>query len=204
MRKTLLMATMVMVPSLVVADEHEPRHHDAHEHGAAVLSIAQQGKEFELLLHSPAFNIVGFEHHPNSDHERALVNDAMQTLNQGEALFSFPSSAKCELERVDVDSRLSIEGDHDEDHDHEADHDEEHEHESDHDEEHEHESDHDGGHSDVDVQWHFSCAHSEKVSSITVTLFERFQHLNTLNVEYLLTNKQGATALSEHKNIVNF
>ena len=46
---------------------------DAHVHGEAELNIVIEGRELLMELESPSFNLVGFEHEPQSLNQQDLV-----------------------------------------------------------------------------------------------------------------------------------
>jgi hypothetical protein len=76
--------------------------HEAHEHGVAALNIAIEGSRVELALDSPSINVLGFEHAPRSDSERAAVARAQRTLEGAERLFALTHAAECRLTSSDV------------------------------------------------------------------------------------------------------
>ena len=177
---------------------------DAHEHGAARLTIATSDKGFEVSLESPSANVFGFEYTPSSDEDHHTIHEAVEVLEAGNALFLASESAGCQQSSVEIESaqvKSHDEAKH-EDHD-EHDHDEKHEKEEhaekddhkDHDEhghddekhaekddhkdhdEHDH-SDHkdEAGstHNDVDVTWHFECKNVSDIKQVEVKLFSAF------------------------------
>lgn len=69
-----------------------------HEHGKASLNVAVDGNRLIIELDSPADNLLGFEHKPGSDAEKARLADALATLRDGAALFAMPPGAGCRLQ----------------------------------------------------------------------------------------------------------
>ena len=94
----------------------------AHEHGSANLNVAIDGDAIEMELIAPGADIVGFEHQPNSDADRAAVDAAVVTFQRG--IFTLPESAGCELEAVGIYSALLPDGEpvHSGEHHHDDDH----------------------------------------------------------------------------------
>ncbi|WP_044618851.1 DUF2796 domain-containing protein [Gynuella sunshinyii] len=182
--KKVLILTVALANSVyaLAADEH--RQHGAHEHGAAKLMLAQDGKDFQLSLDTPAFNIYGFEHQPENSQQKELVANANALLKQGEELFLFPKDAQCTLQEASVETEQHEQGD---DEDHDGDEAEEH-----------------GGHSDLNVAWHFSCAQPLEAKTLTLTIFDAFDNLKDLDVEYLTDSGQGAIELSPEKHTFKF
>ncbi|MBD7978955.1 MULTISPECIES: DUF2796 domain-containing protein [Pseudomonas] len=114
MRRLLL---VVLPLSLVSPLANALTHHDdddaygnaslhAHEHGVAQLDVALEGKQLELEIHSPAINLLGFEHFPKNTAEEARVEAVRELLEQPRILFSLPAMAKCEAERQAINSPL--------------------------------------------------------------------------------------------------
>lgn len=78
--------------------------HPAHEHGVATLNVAVEGNRVSMDFDSPAVNIVGFEHAPRSEAERAAAAKAEVLLGDPSRLFGLPAEAACRL----TDSKLSL------------------------------------------------------------------------------------------------
>ncbi|OQX14277.1 MAG: hypothetical protein BWK73_10005 [Thiothrix lacustris] len=134
------------------AEDHEE--HGAHEHGAATLSLAAGTQGLEIMLESPAANIVGFEHAASTDEDKKKLADAKATLEDGAALFSINPEADCTLKSAEVISALlgnadAVKADN---HDHK-----------------------DGAtHNDMDVTWRFICAKPTELTAVTTKLFAAF------------------------------
>ena len=54
--------------------------HGAHEHGHAALKLVREGAEVVVHFQSPLDSIVGFEHAPENDEQRAALEEAMRTV----------------------------------------------------------------------------------------------------------------------------
>ena len=159
------------------AHEHEAEGHEehgAHEHGAATLSFAAGVEGLEIMLESPAANIVGFEHAASTDEDKKKLADAKAKLEAGSDLFSINSEAECTLKSAEVVSTLLGNAEatavKDADHDHE-DKDKGKEEHADHDD-----HDHKDGetHNDMDVTWTFACAKPAELKEVTTKLFAAF------------------------------
>ncbi|KQQ64414.1 zinc-binding protein [Pseudomonas sp. Leaf127] len=124
MRRLLLALPFALLPLTFAqaAPEHDHDHdHEhgslgAHEHGIGRLDVVLEGKTLELQFDSPAMNIVGFEHAPASDADKAAVAKARELLLKPNALFSIAEAAQCSAQSVKLESPLF--GDKDDDHDH--------------------------------------------------------------------------------------
>ncbi len=178
-------ALILNLPAAPAEDAH--REHGAHEHGVGSLTLALDGNEMEIELESPAANLVGFEHAPQDDAQRAALERAVALLKDGERLFSFPKAAGCRLTAASVSSSLlghepAEQADHE---DHQA---------------HaeaptaavEHES-----HADLDADYDFECTHPEKIDQVEVGLFAAFPATERLKVQYVTARGQGGAELTK-------
>lgn len=192
-----LLTSAIMVP-MILAAEH--RHHEAHEHGVARMNVALEGNDLYIEFTSPAANIVGFEHHPNTEKQKASVKKAIDTLKAGAALFILSAGAEGKLAKSMV--HTDIEGDSDQESEHEHTQKqgginkgaEEPKHQENHEAE-EHER-----HSDFKAEYHFVCKKPEKLSQIEVTLFRLFPGIEHIEVQLLTAGKQAAVELTAKKN----
>uniref|UniRef100_UPI00235791EA DUF2796 domain-containing protein n=1 Tax=Reinekea forsetii TaxID=1336806 RepID=UPI00235791EA len=207
----LFLSTALVAVSINPLNAAENRQHDAHEHGAAMLGMAQEGKLIQMELDSPAFNMVGFEHTPSNANEEEKVALMLAQLKMGSILFTFPAAAKCQLVNVDISSGLfeashSDENDHDSDSDHSDDEDD-HGSVSDHsDDEDDHENDHenDSGHSDIEASWTYSCENPLLVRKVEFPLFSYFENLTDLDVDFIMDAGQGSIELSPGNSVISF
>ncbi|WP_026958197.1 ZrgA family zinc uptake protein [Aliagarivorans taiwanensis] len=190
--------------------------HGAHQHGVAELLLASEGDELELQFHSPADNLVGFEHAPQNAEQRVAIERAM-TLLANPATLGLPAAAECELEKVEAEwGELTIaaaEHDHHDGHDH-HDHDDHDHHDHDKHDDHGHhdhdkhddhdhhdhdkhdDHDHEHGHADVAYHYHLHCHHPEKLNGLDLQLFDHFPSLQRLNVQVATESGQTQVELT--------
>lgn len=172
----------------------EHRRHGAHVHGISALNLALEGDEIEIELDSPAANIVGFEHAPSSADDHAALDKAVARLKDGDTLFRFNDEAGCRMETATVSSAMLDDQHEAESHTHEDK--DEHDHDA-----HEHD---DETHSDIDAAYHFECDAPDKLTQLTVDLFEAFSGLEKIEVQYVIESKQGAAELTATDQVVKF
>jgi len=100
--------TLALVSGLgpVEAKTGEADQHSAHVHGIAELNVAVERTELYMEFISPAANIVGFEHYPRTEEQKAAVQKAMDTFKNWEKLFVLPSRADCTPSDLDVDTNI--------------------------------------------------------------------------------------------------
>lgn len=93
-------ALCVLLSRPSAAEEFEQ--HPPHEHGKVTINAALEGNQLVIELDSPAVNVVGFEHEPRNDDERAAVGAAAKLLGNGRGLFTLPREARCQFEKADL------------------------------------------------------------------------------------------------------
>lgn len=167
--------------------DHDHKHDDmggaalgAHEHGAASINVAVDGRMVSVEFLSAAYNIVGFEHAPKDDAQRKAIADATAALEDPLTLFGL---AGCTLKTSKIDA-----GAHGGDgHDH---------HDHDHAHGHEHGHDHKGGgHVDYTGSYTLDCAQTAPLTLDAKGWFGRFPATETLRLQYIGT-QQGAAELT--------
>lgn len=154
--------------------------HGAHEHGAAELTVALDGRELVVELISPLDNLVGFEHAPATDAQRAALAEAGRLLRDADAMFGVPAAAACGLEHADIDSPWPMavaapaaeHADHAQARPTRADHEE------------------------VVATYRFTCARPAGLNRLEVRAFAQFPRLRELRVEHATARGQGAAVLT--------
>lgn len=160
----------------------------AHLHGAAQLAVVLEGDLVIVELETPLYNILGFEHAPETEAQITTVKSAEASLVQGGKLFSFNGSALCDYQAKDDD--IALFGDH-------AVHDDDVK------KDHAHEDHHDKGHKDVLLQYSFRCQDSSELSMMTVSLFDVFENMSDLDVVYLGPSTQKQVSLNRNQTTVD-
>jgi hypothetical protein len=161
MRPTLLAFALALLPltSHAATAEHAHAHGSLapHEHGTARLDIALDGQTLAMNLDSPAVNLLGFEHAPASEADRAAIAKARAQLSAALQLFNLPSAAGCSIAQVDLQSPLfgnaapaGAAAGHDDEDDEDGDH---------------------HAHSDVDGHFQFQCEHPEALQGLDLSRF---------------------------------
>lgn len=154
-------AAVLMLTTLPVVAQ-ETRQLDAHVHGTGELQIAIEGTTVAMDFTVPGADIVGFEHAPGSDADRAAIDAALAQFADAFTLFTIEGDAGCTaVTTVNHTHGYGIGDDHDHDQGHDDhahdDHDHGHEAEAAHDHDQDHGHDHaaadghdDHGHDDHD------------------------------------------------------
>lgn len=162
-------------------DEHDDHHgleQKAHLHGLAELTLVIEGEALEIELESPAANIVGFEHKAKSKEQIAAVEKARELLESSKDVFAF-SGGDCEIQQVSAD--LDALGHHDG-----------------------HSEHHESEHSEVTASYRFQCPQANQLESVSVNLMALFPGIETLKVQWITEQHQGAVDLNQHSNRIVF
>jgi hypothetical protein len=186
----------------------EYRHHEAHEHGVAHMNVAFEGNELYIELISPAANIVGFEHQPRTQEQRAAVNAAIKKLEAGEKIFAFPSDVGERLVKSKTHTDINKDSGHESDKTKSHEHDEitrdaGNEAEKNGHEEHQQGDEHER-HSEFKAEYHFVCKNPEKLVYVDVMLFSIFPGIEHIEVQLLTGTKQTAMELTAAKKKILF
>jgi ABC-type Zn2+ transport system substrate-binding protein/surface adhesin len=155
----------------------------------------QEANSIELILESPAINIVGFEHNPTNQEEKRLVDKALETLHKGEQLFVFSPSAQCAQTAIEIESELAEHSTHDEQE--ETGH-------KDHEDGHEdHEGEHEG-HSDFAIHYQFNCNEPSSLKTLELQFFKLFPLTEEIDAQIVTDKRQFAAELSAQQPSITF
>ena len=92
MRYIILFLAGLLLPLSIHA---QSRQLDAHEHGAAKVMMAMEGKMLQLQFEVPSDSLIGFEYSPESEKDRKVFAYAMTILSNPTNLFDIPDEAEC-------------------------------------------------------------------------------------------------------------
>lgn len=152
------------------AASHSQQSHGAHVHGEAKLSIAQEGSQVDILLDSPAVNIVGFETSTGSPEQKTIIQRAQKRLEEANKLFAF-RGGDCVVQSTSADlSKLrqpSTSGSNEE------------------------------KHRDIEVHFRYHCSAPDTLSALDVHLFNAFIDIERLSVQWVTDKGQGAQSLTK-------
>lgn len=149
----------------------------AHVHGKAELEVAVDGAHLEIRLAAPLDSLVGFEHAPRNDKQRATAKAAVERLRKPEALFVPTPAASCTPAKLTLESAaLSSEllgepapaataGRHGSEH------------------------------ADLDGTFLFRCAAPDRLQGLEVNLLQAFPRMRQLKVQVAGPRGQAATVL---------
>lgn len=218
--RILAMLFIVLACSLAQAQEAHQHHHQLHEmasgpsqtahvHGIAALLVVLEGDQLDIELHSPAANLLGFEHRVSSPEQQDKVESAKEILGNASSLFQL-DSAQCRLtdHTADFSSVTRESTQHDDDHYHHDhygnDHYDNSHHNEDHDADH-HDQYHEAhGHSDIEAHYRYRCERSDRLDSLATNIITLFPGIQSLEVQWIMSGRQGAATLNSNQRHVIF
>ncbi|KPQ29789.1 MAG: Protein of unknown function (DUF2796) [Marinobacter excellens HL-55] len=176
--------SLVLASSLAAMPSLASDNPSAHQHGHADLQIAVDNERIDLLLLSPAYNLIGFEHKPRTDEQRQRVQ-AVESWSAETALINTPAGA-CTINSTALNASWGDSNDHKPHHDHKHAHD------------HEHGEDHasNSPHTDVEITQSLSCPGLSANTQLETTLMTQFPEMEYLNVQWVGPQGQGAVRLT--------
>lgn len=169
--------------------------HDAHQHGQIEINIVREAAQLFIEVNAPGSDVVGFENTADTDEQRQLLKQALQTLAQPDKLFSLTTAASCKLLTASVTHNFATDS-------HEAEEAGAHE-ESDAHEEHEEHQD-ESGHGSFIAQYQFNCVHPAKLTRMSTTWFEHFPNSELIKLQLLSESGQSAQTLTHNNLQINF
>lgn len=87
------------------------RHEDAHEHGTASLGVVVEGRTIHFEFEAPADNIIGFEHEPRTQADRAKQKAGLDKLrNNLAAILKLDPGAQCSLKVESLEWKKEMHG----------------------------------------------------------------------------------------------
>jgi hypothetical protein len=184
------------------------RHHQAHEHGVAHMNVAVEGNYLYIEFVSPAANIVGFEHHPRTQEQKAAVQQAIETLKADKKLFGLPPDAGSRLAQskavTDIVDDSGNESESEHTHEHGEAHEKARKDKNNSKEEHDAVEPEHERHSEFTAEYRFVLKKPEKLKHIDVMLFRIFPGIEHIEVQLLTGTKQTALELTAKKNKIVF
>jgi len=162
-------------------NQHKNHHgYQAHEHGVANMQLVIMENEILIEVHSPLFNMLGFEHQANSSTQQKLIQQQLQLINQAK-LIELDAKAQCQVLSKTVkhpfENKLQA-------------------------------KDQDtpqAKHRDIHFEYHLRCQKPRNLKQINMdNLFSAWQHLQSLRVEWIYHNHQSAVKLTREMPVLSF
>lgn len=148
---------------------------ESHTHGGAEMGFVIDGKSVIVEFETPLYNLVGFEHAPDTQVQKQRVKNAQETLIKGEGLFSFNRRSECRFISPNREISLFPKALPDDEPD---------------------------THKDVILRYEFMCENPEKLENVSINLFEFFDELTEIDVTYLGPTTQRQFSLNRENTIM--
>lgn len=207
-RSLFLLTFFCLLPVAAASAQSEIRRAAAHEHSVAAAQLAVEAGRIDLMLQAPGANLVGFEHPPRDEEQRARLDAARQRLAAG-AWLVLPDAADCQSEFEIETPGFGADGstpeaghEHSDDHAHTHADDQAHDHEHDHDNNHDHGSDHNHDHEDAHQHAEFrvtgtiECARPDALEWVEIRLFSDWPDNRSLRVDAVSPTAQWRVELN--------
>ncbi|MGM0953016.1 MAG: ZrgA family zinc uptake protein [Pseudomonadota bacterium] len=143
----------------------------SHQHGHARLQMAIEGERIDVLLLSPAANLVGFEHAPETDEQHEKVAELDAWASQTPLINTAPGT--CTVNQADVHDTWPAGDEHDHGHDHQQE-----------------------GHADIEISQTLACPGLSSGDELETTVMVRFPAMEQLDVQWVSPQNQGGTRLT--------
>ena len=156
----------------------------SHVHGGASLALVLEGRKLTAELETPLYNILGFEHEPETDAQTEMLESVQKKLVNGSALFKFNQDAGCIS--IATSPTLSL---FEEEHTDENHHDDDEHHDDEH-------HDDEENHKDVVLTYNFICQNPTALNTLSVEMLNNFPLMTELDVIYLGPRSQSSYEVS--------
>ncbi len=146
--------------------DHGYRAVDAHQHGAAAMTLVLEGELLSINLNLPAMDVLGFERAAKTEQEQHQLGQAVADLRDAKKMLTLTSAALCELSDAEVQSGLL------------------------------NTEQAENGHADFLVYYEFTCHAPGKLSAVGALIFKRYPTITALQLTWIIDAQQGLETLS--------
>lgn len=173
-----LVSAAFLLTSPTLAEEAKHRQLGPHVHGQGTLDFAVEGNKIEMELIVPGMDIVGFEHVPTTDDQKAAVEKAKAKLADALSIFKLPAAANCKVDAANVENRKETHqpGEKDDD-----------------------DKPGEPEHSEFHATWTITCKAPESVTGMETAYFKNFAGAQLLNVNVTTSKGQTQAQLTRDK-----
>lgn len=205
-------------------NNQDKKSYGSHIHGLSELMVAIDGSRLEIQFHSPAMNVIGFEHRAQTVQEKKRLAQLQKQLDRPEALFAIGTdkaltatassshSYPCRINKIKVDTDNLTPNDSPvhssgHDHDHKKHTQDNHDHDSIDEQDDHHGHNHKSqsvNHSEISAHYVFNCPEDTAITSIRANVFEAFNGINRLYSVWVSGDQQGFEELNAKNNTLKF
>ncbi|WP_298449391.1 DUF2796 domain-containing protein [uncultured Marinobacter sp.] len=144
----------------------------SHQHGHAEMQLAFADNQVEILLTSPAGNMLGFEHHPRTPEQHQTEERVTHWLGENPLVNTLEST--CQIQATTVQHEVAGGHDHGE-----------------------HSHGDESRHADITVTQILNCTGLDNSTSLTTPLTAHFPALEHLDIAWAGPDGQGAARLEQ-------
>ena len=175
-----ILISPMLALGLLAAPALAQQNPSAHHHGLAQLQLAIDREQIELHLLSPAHNLVGFEHHPETPEQQAAVASISRWLEQTAAVDT--SEGLC----FPVAANLYVDWGPEQEHNHNHHPDDE--------------PQQGAGHGDIEITQTLRCPGLQDSAQFEARLLNRFPAIEQLDAQWVGPQGQGSARLNPDQN----
>lgn len=148
-------------------------HGSPHVHGTAIMSLLQERTTLIITFESPGVNIVGFEHLPQDEGESQKIANAIEILREPDNII-VSTATGCELMQAAAitTGAFSEAAQGDEAHIHNR-----------------------HAHAGFRSVYEFNCKGGTPIQNISITAFNNFPGIETIEIQWVLNQLQGGLRL---------
>lgn len=158
-----------------------------HVHGTASLQVAAENDSLTLDMDTPLDNLLGFEHAPRNDKQKAAARKMAKSLRDAATQFVPTPAARCTLTSVHLESSVldpKLLGE-DSKPQHPAKQEE-------------------AGHADLDAGFVFRCASPKDLHDMEVKLFDSFPNMHHIDVQIVGPHGQAGAKLDTKNRLLTW
>jgi len=153
--------------------EHENKSAEAHIHGRVDITMVLDAKTLQIQVASPAENLIGFEHQPQTPEQKQLITTALAQLKNVSKWIAL-NGGECSLVHAHVSTSLAL--------DHEHGHQEK------------------DQHHNFTSEYEYQCQQPKLLTGVSVSLQREFSRIENVELQWIIHGKQGKkTQLAPNK-----
>ncbi len=176
MKKVLTIVVLLASASAFAGKKKEHRHHEAHVHGGATLSVAFEQLKGKIEFKAASEGVLGFEHEAKSEKDKKKLNETIQKFETSMAsMIKFDESLGCVFTKDKVEMVPEKEDHEGKDKDHDK---------------------HKGEHSDFIANFSVECKKEIKGTSVTFD-FTAIKGIKDLDVTLLIGDLQKSVEIKK-------
>lgn len=138
-----------------------------HEHGVVYMDLAVDGAVLTTQMRAPLESLLGFERAPRNATERQAAADLLAHLRQPDAVLQPAPAAGCELQSAELHAG-ALQGSPDAA---------------------------GSGHAELQAHYQWRCAHPERLTAVTVQLFDHYRRTRKVEVQVAGARGQSRATL---------